>query len=216
MIVLRSVISAAIVCTQLAVTERGTCAKDKQLVVATTVVAIIVVHIVGTFINVVVVVVCACLILWVLTALVKGMLAVDAMQMARLVELTVLGRGLAITTRVLIARATSFEAATIAIASSPAIALVMPCTIVVALLAFQEPLELLPETLLKLMAKLALGSRTKLLITLPLDQAIADRSKESTLEILGKSLQHLIAELAPAADVFCEIQAMERHINHST
>jgi hypothetical protein len=71
-------------------------------------------------------------------ALVVGMLAVDNMQMARLVELTLLGRGLAITARVLVARETSFEAATVAnasrptIASRPAIVLVMPRMAVVA------------------------------------------------------------------------------------
>jgi hypothetical protein len=53
--------------------------------------AIMVVQFVGTFFNVViVVVVVACLILWVLVALVVRMLAVNTMQMARLVELIVL------------------------------------------------------------------------------------------------------------------------------
>jgi hypothetical protein len=142
MIVLWSAISAALIHAQIGVTERRTRARDKQLVVATMVVAIMVVHIVVPFFNIAVVVVRACLILWVLMALVVGMLAVDAMQMAWLVELTVLGRGLAITTRVLVAGAMSFKAAMIAItggsavASRPAIALVMPHMAIVALLAF--------------------------------------------------------------------------------
>ncbi len=118
MIVLRSAISAALIRTHIAVTECGTRARDKQLVVATMATTIMVVHDVGTCFYVVdVVVVCACLVLWVLTALVVGMLAVDAMQMAQLVELTVLGRGLVIPGIVLVAGATSFEAATITIAS---------------------------------------------------------------------------------------------------
>jgi hypothetical protein len=79
--------------------------------------AVTVVHVPGAFCNVVVVVVCTCLILWVLAALVVGMLAVSAMQMAWPVELTVPEQGLAIPTRVLVAGARSFEAATIAVAS---------------------------------------------------------------------------------------------------
>jgi hypothetical protein len=75
---------------------------------------IMVVHIMGSFFNVVVVVVCACLILWVLAALIVGMLAVGAMQMARPLKLIVLGGGLASPMRVLVAGATSFEMATIA------------------------------------------------------------------------------------------------------
>jgi hypothetical protein len=55
--------------------------------------AIMVVRIVRVFLTIVVVVVCACLILQVLTALLIGMLAVGAMQMAWLVELTLLGGG---------------------------------------------------------------------------------------------------------------------------
>ncbi len=55
-----------------------------------------VMHIVKVFLTIVVVVVCACLILQVLTALVIGMLAVGAMQMAWLVELTLLGGGLTV------------------------------------------------------------------------------------------------------------------------
>jgi hypothetical protein len=108
-------------------------------------------------------------------ALVVGMLAVNAMQMAWLVGLTILGRGLAITTRVLVAGATSFEAAMItvtsrpAIMSRPAIILATPCMAVVAVLDFQEPLELLPVMLFELVAKLVLGSRTKLLVALSLD-----------------------------------------------
>jgi hypothetical protein len=141
-----------------------------------------------------VVVVCACLILWVLAALVVGMLAVGTMQMARPVILTILGWGLAIPARVFVAGATSFKAATIAVASRPAIVsrpttlLLMPPAARVMLLALQEPLELLPVALFKLMAKLTLGSQMKLLVILPLDQAIADPSKKNTLEILGESL----------------------------
>ncbi len=96
-------------------------------------------HVAGSFFNIVAVVVCACLILQVLTALAIGMLAVIAMQMARLVDLTILGRGLAITVKVLVARGTISKAATIAIGSRPAIAsrpaivLAMPRTAVVAL-----------------------------------------------------------------------------------
>ena len=127
------------------------------------------------FLNAAVVVVRACLVLWVLMALVVGMLAVDTMQMAWLVELTILRRGLVITARFLVARATSFKVASIAIASRPAVAsrpataLAMPRTTVVALLAFQESLELLPVMLFELMVKLALSSRTKLFVILPLD-----------------------------------------------
>ncbi len=153
-----------------------------------------VVHVVGAFFNVVVVVVCACLILWILAALVVGMLAVGAMQMARLFKLTVLGGGLAIPARVLVAGATSFKMATIAVASRPAIAsrpatlFITPPEARVMLLALQEPLEFLSVALIKLMANLALGSQTKLLVVLPLDRAIADLSKKNTLEVLGKSL----------------------------
>ncbi len=172
-----------------------------------------VVHVVGVFFNLVVVVVCPCLILRVLMALVVGMLAVNAMQMAWHVDLTVLGRGLAITARVLVVKAMSFKAATIAITSRPAIAnrpamaFAAPRMAVVALLAFQEPLELLPiaVALFELMAKLALGSRMKLLVVLPLYQAIADNRKKNTLKVLHKSLQCLAAELAPAADLLCLI-----------
>jgi hypothetical protein len=67
------------------------------------------------------VVVCACLILWVLTALDVGMLAVGAMQMAWLVELTLLRGGLTIHARTLLARGRSFEVATITVASRSAI-----------------------------------------------------------------------------------------------
>jgi hypothetical protein len=185
MIVLQSAISAALFCAQIPITECRTQARDKQLVITTMAATIIVVHIVGALFNLVAVAVCVCLILRILTALVIGMLAVDAMQMAWLVELTLIGRGLMITPRVLVARATSFKVATIAVASRPAIAtrpaivLVMPCTAVVVLLAFQEPLGLFPVTLIKLVAKRMLGSRTKLLIVLPLDRAIADTSKKS-------------------------------------
>ncbi len=82
-----------------------------------------IVHVVGAFFNVVVVAVCVCFVFWVLMALVIGMLAVEVMQMAWIVELTVLGRGLAITARFLAAGATSFEAATLAVASRSAIPL---------------------------------------------------------------------------------------------
>jgi hypothetical protein len=119
--------------------------------------------------------------------------------------------GLGIPTRVLLAGATRFKAATIAVSRRPAItsrpatSLVLVPVARVTLLALQEPLELLPVAFFKLMAKLALGSRTKLLVVFPLDQAIADPSKKNTLEVLSKSLQHLIAELAPAANVLCAI-----------
>jgi hypothetical protein len=95
--------------------------------------------------------------------------------MAQLVQLAVLRRGLAITARVLVVKATSFEVATIAVArrpavtSIPAIVLATQHMTVVALSAFQEPLELPPVTLLKLVAELALGSKTKLFIVLLLD-----------------------------------------------
>jgi hypothetical protein len=49
MIVLWSAIPAALVCAQFAVAEHGTCAGDKQLVVATVAAAIMVVHVAGTF-----------------------------------------------------------------------------------------------------------------------------------------------------------------------
>jgi hypothetical protein len=49
------------------------------------------------------------------------MLAINAMQMARLVELTVLRRDLGITVRVIVVGATSVEAVTIVVASRPAI-----------------------------------------------------------------------------------------------
>ncbi len=64
---------------------------------------VMVVHLVGAFFNVVNVVVCTCLILWVLAALVVEMLAVGTMQMAWPVKLTILGKGLAIPARVLVA-----------------------------------------------------------------------------------------------------------------
>jgi hypothetical protein len=203
MIVLWSVIPAALVCAQFVIAGRGTRAGDKQLIVATLAAAIMVVHVLGVFFNVVVAVVCACLILWVLAALVVGMLAVGAMQMARLVKLTVLKGGLAIPTRVLVAKGMSFKAATIAVVSRPTVAS-RPATLLVSipaarvtLLALQEPLELLSVVLFKLMAKLALGSQTKLIVVLSLDQAIANLSKKNTLEVLGKSMQRLVAELAP-------------------
>ncbi len=66
--------------------------------------------------------------------------------------------------------------------------------------------------LFELVAKLALGSRTKLLVILPLYQAIADTSKKIALEVLGKSLQCLVAELAPAADLLHLIHTMKRHV----
>ncbi len=194
MIVLLSAIPATFVRTQFTVTGCKTCAGDKQLVVATAAVAVMVVHVMGAFFNVDVAVVCACLILRILAALIVGMLAVGAMQMAQPVKLTVFKGGLAISTRVLVAGVTSFEAATITIASRPAVAsrhatlLVLVPAARVMLLALQEPLELLSAALFKLMAKLALGSQTKLLVVLPLDQAIADPSKKNTLKVLGVSL----------------------------
>jgi hypothetical protein len=129
--------------------------------------------------------------------------AVNAMQIAWLVQPTLLWRGLAITVRVLVVGAMSFEVATIAVtsrpavASRPAIGFAMPHTAVVALLAFREPLELLPVALFELVAKLMLGRRTKLLVVLPLYWTIADKSKKNALKVLGKSLQRLVAELAP-------------------
>jgi hypothetical protein len=83
MIVLWSGIPAALICTQFTVAEHGACAGDKQLIVATMAAAVMVVYVVGAFFNVDVVVVCVCLILWVLVALVVGILAVGAMRMAR-------------------------------------------------------------------------------------------------------------------------------------
>jgi hypothetical protein len=138
--------------------------------------------------------------------------------MAWLVELAVLRRGLAVTARVLVVRATSFEAAMIAItsrpavASRPAIVLATPTTTVVVLSAFQELLELLPKALFELVAKLALGGKTKLVVALLLEHAIAETSKKNTLEVLGKSLQSLVAELAPTVEVLCMIRAMDQHI----
>ena len=114
--------------------------------------------------------------------------------MAWLVELAVLRRGLAVAARVLVVRATNFEMAAIAvvsrsaIASRPAIVLALPTTTVVALSAFQKPLELLPVALFELMAELALGGETKLVVVLLLEQAIAETSEKNTLEVLGKSL----------------------------
>jgi hypothetical protein len=127
------------------------------------------------FFNVVVVVVCACLILWVLAALAVGMLAIGTIQITLLVKLTIPGGGLAIPTKILVAGARSFEAAMIALASRPAVAsrpataLVTPLAARVTLSAFQEPLELLPVALFELMTKLVLGSRMKLLVVLPLN-----------------------------------------------
>jgi hypothetical protein len=94
MIVLRSAILAALVCAQFAIAERGTRAGDKRLVVATVMAAVMVVHVVGAFFNVVDVVVCACLILSVLVAPIIGILAVGTMQMAWLVKLIVIGGAL--------------------------------------------------------------------------------------------------------------------------
>ncbi len=157
MIVLRSAIPAAPVCAQFIIAGIGTRAGDKKLVIATVAAAVMVVHVVGTFFNVVVAVVCGCLILWVLAALVVGMLAVGAMQMARPVKLTILEGGLAIPTRVLVAGAMSFEAVTITVANGPAVAS-RPATLLVwvpvarlTLLALREPLELLSVVLFKLM-----------------------------------------------------------------
>jgi hypothetical protein len=78
--------------------------------------------------------------------------------MARLVELVVLRRGLAVAARVLVVGARSFEVAAIALSSRPAIAsrpAIVPATLtttVVALSAFQELLELLPVALFELVA----------------------------------------------------------------
>ncbi len=110
-----------------------------------------VVHVVGASFNVVVVVdVVACLILWVLAALVVGMLAVGTMQMAWLLELTVLKRGLAILAILVIlagvpvAGATSFKATAIAVKSRPADTLAPILTACIMLSALQIPLELDP------------------------------------------------------------------------
>jgi hypothetical protein len=127
MIVLRSTFPATLAQSQFVVAGRGACTGGKGLIVTTVAAAVMVVHVVGAFFNVVVVVVVgvvACLILRVLVALIVGMLAVGAMQMTRLVELTILEGGLAILARVLVAGATSFEAAMIAIQSSPAAMLI--------------------------------------------------------------------------------------------
>jgi hypothetical protein len=48
--------------------------------------------------------------------------------------------------------------------SRPAIVLATPRTAVVVLLAFREPLELLPVTLFELVVKLVPGSRTSYLL----------------------------------------------------
>jgi hypothetical protein len=112
----------------------------------------------------------------------------------------------------------SFKAAMITIASRPAIvsrpaiALATPHTAVVALLAFQKPLELLPVTFFELVAKFALGSRTKLIVLLPLDQVIAEMIEKNTLEVLGKNLQCLVIELVPTVDILHVIRATKRHI----
>jgi hypothetical protein len=108
MVVLQNAISAALIWAWIAITECRTRARDKRLVVATMAAGVMEVHVVGSLFKVVVVVVRACLILRVLTALVVEMLAVDAMQMAQLVELTILGRGLVITARVIVAEAMNF------------------------------------------------------------------------------------------------------------
>ncbi len=77
MIVLRSVLSATLVCAQFVVATRGACTGGTRLVFATGVAAVMVVHVVGLVFNVVVVV--AYLVSWVLPALIIGMLAVAAM-----------------------------------------------------------------------------------------------------------------------------------------
>jgi hypothetical protein len=66
--------------------------------------------------------------------------------------------------------------------------------------------------LFELVAKFALGNRTKLYIALPLDQAIAEMSKKNSLEVFGESLQHLVTELLPTVGVLQAIQAMTRRI----
>ncbi len=62
MIVLRSVIPAALVRARFAIAGCRTCAGDKQLAAVAVAAVVMVVHIVGMFFYVVVVVVCVCLI----------------------------------------------------------------------------------------------------------------------------------------------------------
>ncbi len=143
-----------------------------------------------------------------------GMLAVGAMEMAQLVELAILRRGLAVAARVLVVRAKSFKAVVVAVASRPAvanrpaIAIAIPTTTVVALSASRKLLELLPVALFEFVAKLELGSKMKLVVELLLKRAIAETSKKNILKVLGKSLHYLVAELVPAADVLCTIDAI--------
>jgi hypothetical protein len=121
--------------------------------------------------------------------------------MAWLVELAALRRSLGVAASVLVAKGTSFEAAAIAIASRPAvasrpaIALAMPTTTVLVLLAFQEPLELLPVALFKLVVELALGGKTKLVVMPLLEHAVAEMSK--------KILSKYSARVCSVSDVSC-------------
>ncbi len=181
--------------------------------------AVTVVHVMGASFNViVVVVVVACLILWVLAALVVGMLAVGAMQMARLLELTILKRGLAILAilailvEVPVAGATSFKATAIAVKSRPADTLAPTLTACITLSALQKPLELDPVAFFQLVTKLTLGGGAKLLVIFFLNRAITKSSKKNTLEVLDESLYRLVTKLMPAADILRVVGVMERHI----
>ncbi len=126
MIVLRSTISAALVHAQFVIAGRDAHMAGEQPVFATVAVAVMVVHVVGLFFNVFVVVVVAYLVFRFLPAIVIGMLVVNAMQMARLLKLTVLERSLVILVILVIlmgvpvAGVASFEATTIAKKSRPA------------------------------------------------------------------------------------------------
>ncbi len=112
--------------------------------------AIMVVHLVGLFFKVVVVVVVAYLVFRVLPALVIGMLAVNAMQMARLLKLTVLERSLAILAilailmGVPVAGVASFEVTTITKKSRSADTLALILAACVMLSTLRQPLELVP------------------------------------------------------------------------
>jgi hypothetical protein len=175
-----------------------------------------VVHVVGLFFNVVVVV--AYLVFWVLPALVVGMLAVDAMQMAQLLKLTVLERSLAILVilailaGVPVAGMVSFEATTIAKKSRPADTLALILTACITLLTLCQPLKLVPVMLFQLVTKLVFGGGAKLFIMFSLDQAIAELSKKNTLEVLGKSLYCLVPKLTPTADILRAVGVMKGHV----
>jgi hypothetical protein len=98
------------------------------------------------------------------------MLVVVAMQMARLLKLTVLKRSLAILAilailaGVPVAGVASFEAMTIAkkSRSSDMLALILAACVMLSTLC--QPLELVPVTFFQLGTKLALGGGTKLLV----------------------------------------------------